>query len=265
VHAAVVLSAGTDQAKRGTWWLQNNSVHGVSQAFNLAGDLLPYPDPAMVPTDLVYHATGVGHFFARSGWDTQAAWLAFVAGPYDQSHAHQDQGSFTFFKRDWLAVTSNIWSHSGINQEVDVHNVIRFVKNGATIPQNQSDTVKSSMTYTNNAGVVNVDADLSNAYSNNRSSILSWTRSLQFSGDVLHVHDSCSVAAGVQPIFQLQVPEPPIVQVDGSIQAGGLHIVPQQPANMTVVSLAGSEFSKGYRIDFVVGPSCTFDVDLQGQ
>ena len=265
VHAAVVLSAGTDQAKRGTWWLQNNSVNGVSQAFNLAGDLLPYPDTPVVPTDLVYHATGVGHFFARSGWDTQAAWLAFAAGPYDQSHAHQDQGSFTFFKRDWLAVTSNIWSHSGINQEVDVHNVIRFVKNGATIPQNQSDTVQSSMTYTNNAGVVNVSADLTNAYSSNRSSILSWTRSLQFSGNALHVHDSCSVAAGVQPIFQLHVPVLPVLQVDGSLQAGGLHIVPQQPANATVVSMAGDEYSQGYRIDFVVGPGCTFDVDLQGQ
>jgi hypothetical protein len=69
----------------------------------------------------------------------------------------------------------------------------------------------------------------------------------------------------VQPIFQLHVPVLPVVQVDGSIQAGGLHIVPQQPANLTVVSMAGSESSQGYRLDFVVGPPCTFDVDLQGQ
>jgi hypothetical protein len=265
VHAAVVLSAGTDQARRGTCWLQNNSVHGVAQSFNLAGDLLPYPDTPAVPTDLVYHASGVGHFFARSGWDIEAAWLAFVAGPYDQSHAHQDQGSFTFFKRDWLAVTSNIWSHSGINQDVDAHNVIRFVRNGTIIPQNPSTTVQSSMSYTNSAGVVNVSADLTNAYSNHRSSILSWTRNLEFSGNVLRVHDSCSVAADVQPIFQLHVPVLPVLQADGSIQAGGLRIVPLQPVNVTLVSMTGSEYTMGYRIEFAVSSGCTFDVELQGQ
>src|SRR5439155_12306741 len=172
VHAAVVLSAGTDQAKRGTWWLQNNSVNGVQSAFNLMGDLLPYPDAPVEPTELAYHAAAVGHFFARSGWDTEASWLAVVAGPYDQSHAHQDQGSFTFFKRDWLAVTSNIWSHSGIQQGVDAHNVIRFVRNGSTIPQNTSNTVRSSMTYTSSGGVVSVHSDLTNAYSQNHSAVL---------------------------------------------------------------------------------------------
>ena len=38
----------------------------------------------------------------------------------------------TGFKGTWLAVTSNIWSRSGINQGVDVHNVMRFVASGAT-------------------------------------------------------------------------------------------------------------------------------------
>jgi hypothetical protein len=74
VHAAVVLSAGTPQAARGTWWLQNNSVDGVSQAFNLMGDLLPYPDAPVAPTDLAYHASAAGHFFARSSWNTDASW-----------------------------------------------------------------------------------------------------------------------------------------------------------------------------------------------
>src|SRR2546421_4813011 len=32
------------------------------------------------------------------------------------------------------------------------------------------------------------------------------TRDLEFSGDVLRVHDTCSVAEGVQPVFQLHVP-----------------------------------------------------------
>ncbi len=56
VHEAVLLSAGTPQARRGTWWLQHNSVNGVASVFNIAGDLLAYPDAPSAPTDLMYHA-----------------------------------------------------------------------------------------------------------------------------------------------------------------------------------------------------------------
>jgi hypothetical protein len=267
VHQAVVLSAPTDQARRGTWWLQNNSLkNGVSSTFNLAGDLLPFPATATVPSALVYYASGVGAFFARTAWAPDATWFAVVAGKYDQSHAHHDQGSFTFFKNDWLVVTSNIWSHSGIHQEDEVHNVLRFERtNGSTIPQNQSDTVQSSLTYTNNAGVVTVAANLTNAYSGNRSSILSWTRNLEFSGNVLRVHDVCSVAAGVKPIFQLQVPAPPVAQMDGSIVAGNLRIVPLLPFTATWTANPSGEYSKGYRIDLAISSGCEFNIELRAQ
>ena len=137
VHTAVVLSPGTDQARRGVWWLQNNSIGPVTGTFNAWGDLLPYPVTPLVPAERAYHARGVGAFFARSGWEHDASWFALVAGPYDQSHAHHDQGSITFYKNDWLVVTSNIWSHSGIHQEDEEHNVLRFTRaNGSTIAQN---------------------------------------------------------------------------------------------------------------------------------
>ena len=264
VHSAVVLSDGTAEASRGRWWLENNSVDGVAHSFNLAGDLLPYPDTASVPTDLTWHASATGHFFARSGWDVGAAWLSFVAGPYDQSHAHQDQGSFTFFEGDWLAVTSNIWSHSGIHQETEAHNVVRFVRGGATIPQNPSSAVRSSMTSTSVGGVVTVAADLTNAYSHNTSAIQGWTRNLRFEGDVLRIEDRCTVASDVQAIFQIQVPSEPVVEVDGSIRAGGLHVVPLSPVNVNVVSLADAEFSRGYRIELTTASGCAFDVELRG-
>jgi len=266
VHAAVVLAAGTPQAARGTWWLQHNSVDGVSQAFNLMGDLLPYPDAPAAPTDLAYHASAAGHFFARSGWDTEASWLAFVAGPYDQSHAHHDQGSFTFFKGDWLAVSSNIWSHSGLQNLVSAHNVVRFERGGEAIEQNESACVQSSMTYTNSAGVVSVHADLTNAYSGHASDILSWTRDLEFSGDVLRVHDACTLASGVQPVFQLHVPVLPVVQPDGSLQAGGLHVIPLQPVTVNVVTLSGEDVvTTSYRIELTAATGCAFDVELRAQ
>ena len=142
VHAAVVLSGGHALRRaRGTWWLQNNSVE------RRRPELQPHRRPAAVSgrarradRSRLPRQRAPAHFFARSSWDTDAAWLSFVAGKYDQSHAHHDQGSFTFFKGDWLAVTSNIWSHSGINLDVDVHNVIRFERDGAAIEQNPSTT-----------------------------------------------------------------------------------------------------------------------------
>lgn len=263
IHEAVVLSAGTPQARRGTWWLQNNSVNGMAHVFNIAGDLLSYPDAPLAPTELTYHATGAGVFFARTSWATDATWLSVMAGKYDQSHAHMDQGSFTFFKNDWLVVTPNIWSHSGIHNEVEVHNVIRFERpDGTVIGQNPSSTVASSMTGGTSGGVTTVNADLTNAYSANPSLVQNWTRSFALSGDTLRVTDACTVATGVRPVFQLQVPALPVILEDGSIQAGDLHITLLQPANVGVVAMTPPEFSRGYRIELVSTSGCGFSVEL---
>ena len=76
-----------------SWWLNNISVRQMSSAFNYRHDLLPAGTGGVPPTDLTYHATGTGHLFSRTGWDTGAMWVAFTAGPYVESHAHQDQGA----------------------------------------------------------------------------------------------------------------------------------------------------------------------------
>jgi len=264
----VVLSAGTDQAKRGVWWLQNNSLNGVSSEFNLAGDLLPYPDPAVAPTALAYRASGAGAFFARSAWTKDASWIAIEAGKYDQSHAHHDQGSFAFFKNDWLTVNSNIWSHSGIHQEDEAHNVLRFTTGGGTvIPQNTSNTVASTLTYTQNGAAVSASANLSNAYSGHKAQVQSWTRDFDYNGDVLRIHDVCTVGAGVKPTFQLHVPVLPVVQGDGSIVAGHLRVVPLLPVHAAIVNMHtfDSDFNSGYRIDLTLDAGCEFRVELRAQ
>lgn len=265
VHTAVALNPGTPEARRGTWWLNTNSVNGVSSEFNLMGDLLPLPDAPAVPTERVYHAAGAGVLFARSHWNTDATWLSFMAGKYDQSHAHQDQGAFTFFKRDWLAVTANIWSNSGINQETVFHNTIRFERaDGTVIAQNPSDTVQSTMTYTTAAGgQVIVTADLRNAFSRNASLVQQWTRNLEFAGDTLRIYDTCTVASGVRPVFQLHVPVLPVVQPDGSLVAGNLRIVRLQGATYTVNPLP-AEFSRGFRLDFTANAGNSFAIELTG-
>lgn len=266
VHTAVVLAPGTPQAKRGTWWLNNNSLNGVSQAFNLLGDLLPLNDAPVAPTDKVYYSTGAGALFARSSWDTSASWFSFIVGKYDQSHAHQDQGSFTFFKGDWLAVTPNIFSHSGLMQEVPYHNGLRFERaDGSVINQVPSDNHASTMTYSDNGGLLTVNANLSNAYWYNSSLVSSWTRQLEYFGHTLRVTDSCTVSNGITPVFQLQVPVAPVAQIDGSLVAGNLRIVPLQGMTYTVTQMPAGEFDAGYRIDFRSTVGCSFSIELRGQ
>jgi hypothetical protein len=86
-------------------------------------------------------------------------------------------------------------------------------------------------------------------------------------GDVLSIHDTCSVAAGVKPIFQLQVPVQPVMQQDGSIVAGTLRIVPLLPvhANWVFMPSTDSDFNKGYRIELTIDAGCEFNIELHAQ
>jgi hypothetical protein len=65
----------------------------MSRRIDSQWDLLPAgTNTATAPNEpLSYRATGVGRIFARTGWDTNALWMTFAAGIYDESHAHHDQ------------------------------------------------------------------------------------------------------------------------------------------------------------------------------
>ena len=259
VREAVVLNPGTEQARRGLWWITNNSVTSLS-GFNRRPSLMTTSDVATAPTALEYYSSGTGNLFARSSWATDATWMAFHAGPYDQSHAHQDQGSFTFFKNTWLSVTNNIWSHSGIHQETGNHNVLRFVKGGADIGQNES---TSTMTYARTGNAIDVHATLTPAYSRNATDVRAWTRDVHYEGSTMRVHDVCEVGTGVTPIFQVQVPVQPATQTDGSVKAGNLKIVPGAGTSVRFVSMTSldSDFNSGWRVE-ITKPTCDFTVEM---
>jgi hypothetical protein len=219
--------------------------------------------------ELLYHQPGTGVMFARTSWDRDASWIAFVAGTYDASQALQrprrEQGSFTFFKNEWLSVTSNLWSKSGVYREGDV-NVIRFERpDGSVIPQDAGDTVASNLAPSSAGGITTAMADLTSAYSASGDSVHGWTRTLELSGDTLRVTDTCSIADGVRPVFQLHVPEAPAVQADGSIQAGRLRVVLKQPATAAFVAMDPAEYARGYRIDLRSSAGCSFAVELQAR
>ena len=262
------------------WWLGAISVPRMSSGFNSRYDLLDPGNKGHPPSALSHYATGTGHLFARTGWDKGAMWVAFVAGPYNESHAHQDQGSFTLFAHDWLAVTENIWSHSGIQQGTEVHNVVRFERSNrnasqcaspagdVVVHQCESPQSRSTLTFTPGAGGdFSAVADLTPVYRGNPA-LGNWQRRLDFSARKLGSRDRFRLGAGTRAIFQLNGPVQP--KVDGlEVIAGRLKLRVLEPVN-AVISIHdwraqdSSEFRRGFRID-VSGGDSTYVVELSEQ
>ena len=278
VLEGVALSATSAQGQRGLWWLNHAKVTdggngwvtgSMRYNFDYRYDLLAGSGSGQAPSALLYNATGTGALFARSDWGTSASWVHTNVGYYDQSHAHQDQGGFSFFKSRWLTVTSNVYSNSGINQGTDVENVLRFDAGSAPVPQNNSVSTK---TVTDSGDTVQINADLSPAYSDSSNSVSQWIRQFTYQRSVhkLTVHDVCTVGSGVTPVWQLHLPASPVRQADGTYLAGTLRIGLVQPGAPTVnvvdMRSTSADFTGGYRME-LRGPAnqCEFIVNLTAQ
>ena len=258
-----------------SWWLNGISIQQMGQGANFRYDMLQPGSNGVAPAELHYHGSSTGHLFARSGWDTAAMWMSYVTGKYDESHAHQDQGAFTLFAGDWLTVTENIWSHSGIQQGTEVHNVLRFERSNTATAQcgspandrivHQCTSTTSTMTVTPGAGgALTVNSNLTSAYRGNPA-LSAWTRRLDFATRKLTVRDNFTLAAGTTAFFQLQVPVQPTVS-GNTITAGRLRVRVLEPAGATIAlrnwtTVDASEFTKGWRID-IGGGTTTYLVEL---
>ena len=277
VLEARALSKDPQRQSLASWWLHRISMAQMSSGFNTLHDLLPAGDAkAPAPTELFHHAEGTGHLFARSGWDQDAMWLAFVAGPYNESHAHQEQGGFTLFARDWLTVTENIWSHSGIQQGTETHNVLRFERDTPIARQchappddhviHQCQPTRSRMTVTPGAdGALGVEADLTAAYGRD-STVRRWTRRLDFAGRRLRVEDRFDVAANTKAVFQLNLPTEPRIDSNTAV-AGRLRVRVIAPADARLSaldwrSIDSAEFRSGWRLD-IAGGTDTYVIELE--
>ncbi len=258
-----------------SWWLGNITVRQMGQGANFRFDaVLPAGSGGSPPTELHYAAQGTGMVFARTGWDANAMWLSYIAGPYNESHAHQDQGAFTLYSRGaWLAVTENIWSRSGIQQGPEVHNTLRFERSNpaalqCTSPQNDrivhqcGNTISTSTVTPGSNGALSITSNLTPAYyTSNYGSpyVLSWQRRLDFANRSLTVLDNFSTGSGTTATFQVQVPVSPTVS-GNTVTAGGLRIRVLQPANPTISvrnwnTVNSNEFTRGYRVDIGGGTS----------
>jgi hypothetical protein len=110
-------------ARRARWLVDHSSVTSMTSGFMVIFDFIyagsGTPAQPLTGLNTTYHAPGVGQVYTRSSWGADAAWLNFTAGPYTESHAHRDQGSFLLYRDEWLAYDPNYHSHSGIEQEED--------------------------------------------------------------------------------------------------------------------------------------------------
>lgn len=249
---------------RASWWLSRISVPQMSQGFNYRHDLLSAGGDGSAPASNHYFASGTGNLFARSGWDRGAIWMHFIAGPYDQSHAHQEQGGFALFARDFLAASANIHSHSGIQQGTEVHNVLRFVRSdGSTVPQREGTTSTLAVTVEGDGTVV-ADADLTAAFGGD-AAVGSWQRELRFAGRTLRVHDTYATAGGAHAVFQVNTPVAPIVS-GNTARAGDLVVRVLEPAGaeLSVVdwhAVDPAEFATSFKLE-VSGGSGEYLVEL---
>lgn len=159
-----------------------------------------------------YRALGTGQFSYRNAWTTKTAThVNFICGPYTESHAHRDQGSFTLFQRNWLAYDANIDSHSGINQEEWFHNLVRFEKNGNLIEQGMSLPSEagpcSVLSLAQKPYYTYTAANIKPVYSQ-RPEVLKLERELIFiNRQLLIVFDRAQAQTGTNKIWTLNLPQ----------------------------------------------------------
>ena len=266
VREAAMAAPDTPEAGHALWWIAHNSVPDtMANSFNLRGALLRPSGTATKPTLLSYEATGVGQVFTRSAWQPDATWLTAIAGRYDESHAHAEQGSFNLYRDGWLAVTSNIWSHSGLagnSSDADatgVSNILRFDGPSGMVGQGYA---TSDMTVTD-AGT-HIHMDLSPVYADSGGDVTSWTRDLTFSPGQVDVHDACTTGPGVTATWQLHVPVEPQVVTPGKVTAGDLTVSydPAYSVDLVDMTTVSDDFLSGWRIELRNDADCAFDVGL---
>ena len=230
--------------------LADSSVPVMGQQFMAGYDFL-YDHTEIAAQSLdglgtTYYAAGIGELYTRSSWDPGATWVNMIAGPYTQSHAHQDQGAIMIYKDGWLAYDPVVDSHSGLTQGVDSHSTMRIGSGG------QKNTTDSKLVGLHTGdGFVYAAADLTAAYDGAAQNFQREIVYLQ--PDIVVVYDR--VKSSASQTWQLAMPAKPTVSgASATMTASGhtLHVQRLAPASASasVHSYADdSDFSGGYRLD----------------
>ena len=241
-------------------FLAESSVPKMDNRFMFVYDFLYTNDKVaakpLTEMSTAYHATGIGQLYARSAWTKDATWINLIAGPYDQSHAHQDQGSLMIYKGGWLSFDANVMSHSGLRQEVDAHSLVKIVNAGKTVEQ-RVNTSSPLVALHKGTKYLHAAADLTPAYKGT-SNVTKIERELVYiEPDVVVVYDRVTSKAGTEQVWQLVTPTRPTI-------AGARSTITNAGHTLTVdrISAAGAstvhdlmtdeDFNGGFRLETTI-------------
>jgi len=192
----------------------------------------------------------------RSSWARDAAFANFICGPYSESHAHHDQGSFVLFKGNWLAYDSNVASASGIEQAENLHNLVRIEQNGTVMRQREGAPQCQMLALTETANYAYGVARVTPIY-NGVAGVVKVEREFLFlkPGTFVVMDRVQTSGTGMRRVWTLNTPVAPTVSGDNfSVVSGGnrLDVTRLSPAGLTtqVNAWSGSGIvSSGSRID----------------
>jgi hypothetical protein len=252
--------------------LAASTVPEASLGFMTFSDFLYDPSelPTSPPSTLypAYHAVGTGHVFARSSWEEDAVWLTFISGPYSQSHAHRDQGSFMIEHRERLAYDANVDSQSGIRQEELLHNLVRVELGGEVLRQREGASPSQTIALEDEPSWGYFATDTAPIYGAETPIGENLREILWLKPGVFVVRDRLSTTdPGTRGVYQLNVPTAPDVvgsraSIETASSALDLFVLAPAGADLDVIDWAATDgdMNGGYRIDVAgdAGTSGTF-------
>ncbi len=241
--------------------------NGFMVVYDFLDDMTEIPAVPLAALDTAYRSAGAGQVYVRSDWTKSAAWLNLTAGPYTESHAHRDQGSFLLFKNRWMAIDPNFFSHSGIRQEEELHNLVRIAAaDGSTVTQREG-TASTVQALREQPTWFHAAADSTAVYSAAPGSPVQAVQRewLFIEPDVLVVFDRVTTSPGTTQRWQLNVPTRPTVTGPAATVTSAettLHsqrIIPASAQTTVFDWTSDGDMTGGFRLDeTVAGGANTF-------
>jgi hypothetical protein len=254
----IALYPTDPMARRAKQLLASSNTPAMTQGFMYAYDFI-YDNAnvslfALDGLGTAHHAPGIGQIYARSGWDRNATWVNLVAGPYTESHAHQDQGSLMIYKNGWLAYDANIDSRSGLAQATTAHGLVRISNGGQ--PVRQIATTHSKVeALTRGAGWLYAATDLTPAYKGNAAVQKVQREMVYLEPDVVIVFDRVTSSSGTTQTWQIAAPTQPAISGNTATISNAGHqlrisrLAPSAGTMSTYDFRGETDFTGGWRLD----------------
>ncbi len=264
--ALASLHGGTPMARRVLAELALSSVPVMNDSFNIVYDYFyGGADPGVSANlNTAFRGAGTGHLFARSSWAANATWLAFLAGPYTESHAHPDGLSLLLFKNGWLVNDANMQSHSGIQNVQEAHALVTQRVGGNLLPMYETPASSAQLTALSHQPLyLYAAADQGSLFThpNNGNPGVSSKREIVFvKPDLVVVFDRVQYTPG-SSTRTFQLPTPYLPQISGrtaTVSNGTsslrLHAVAPLDATLSSVPMSSvdPDFEGGHRIDVTI-------------